>query len=267
MDRMMRLWLTAAGLIAATIHSAPPALASPAPAKPAVVRGNEWHLRNSLSTGIADISFSYGSDGDFPLMGDWDGNGSATPGVVRGNTWHLRNSNSTGIGEISFQYGSVGDIPFVGDWDGDGRDTPGVVRGGGGCGPFDCVFFPTEWHLRNENSTGNGHISFVAPHAVGPVFPTIGDWDKDGDDNPGWRPILHSNEWFMDTGLDGTAETQFLYGTRTDFPIAGDWDGDVMDSAGIVRGNVWHLRNELTTGDGETSFAYGKAGDIFLVWH
>ena len=234
--------------------------------KPAVVKGNTWYLRTSLTTGFGEIVFRYGRTGTFPLMGDWDGDGTKTPGIVDGNKWYLRNSNTTGFADVEFVYGVKGDHPIVGDWDGDGLDTPGVVRFRGGCGPFDCVLIPAEWHLRNSNTTGVADLSFsgLADHTSSPV---VGDWDADGDDNPGARgSFIKRNEWYLDVGLDGSTEIRFQYGSATHIPITGDWNGDGVDSAGVVSGNTWLLRNALTTGFADFSFQYGSAGDKFLVW-
>jgi len=49
--------------------------------KPAVVRGNVWHLRNTLTSGIGELSISYGDPGDVPILGDWDGDGTDSRGV------------------------------------------------------------------------------------------------------------------------------------------------------------------------------------------
>ncbi len=140
-----------------------------------VVRRNEhpraadtftWLLRNSNTTGPADVSFDYGRPyayatlnprehhGD-PVVGDWDGDGTTTPGVVyqdppEGTShWALRNSNSGGTADITFAYGTAEDAPVVGDWNGDGTETPGVIRG-----------FRT-WLLRNSNDGGTADRAFT----------------------------------------------------------------------------------------------------------
>jgi hypothetical protein len=76
---------------------------------PAVIRGNQWFLRNSNSSGVADVVLTFGNRGDIPIAGDWDGDGIDTPAVVRGNVWFVRNQNSTGIADTSFVYGDSGD--------------------------------------------------------------------------------------------------------------------------------------------------------------
>lgn len=74
-------------------------------------------LRNSNSTGFADLEFFYGIAGDKPIVGDWNGDGIDTLGVVRGNQFLLRNSNSLGFADIDFFYGTPADIPVAGNWD------------------------------------------------------------------------------------------------------------------------------------------------------
>lgn len=119
-------------------------------ARPAVFRTvRSWYLRNTLTTGGADLSFEYGAGGDIPVMGDWDGNGTITCGIVRNESgqlgWHLNNSNSGGTGDINFVYGVAGDIPIVGDWDGDRVWTPGIIR-------------EVQWNLRNTNTSGTADL-------------------------------------------------------------------------------------------------------------
>ena len=271
----MRSRLVLLVLLCSAASSIPPAVAQVEVtiegAKPAVRRGNVWYLRNSLTSGTANISFAYGSRGDFPLFGDWDGDGDKTPGVVRGNVWYLRNDNSAGNADIVLTYGSVGDIPYAGDWDGDGDETPGVVRGGGNCQRVEdeirCVLKQTHWFLRNDNSTGTSNVNFTTPCPCGRVIPTIGDWDAADGDDPGYRPLFFTNRFFLDTGKDYDFETRVQFGVpNSDFPISGDWNADATDGIGVVRGNVWYLRNTLTDGTHEASFIYGSKGDRFLVW-
>lgn len=75
-----------------------------------------WLLRNSNTSGNADITFTYGSGSytELPVVGDWDGNGTYTPALLRNNpptddmggfeVWLFRNSNSSGpaSGQITF---------------------------------------------------------------------------------------------------------------------------------------------------------------------
>ncbi len=203
------------GTLALTfISGGSPAGAEPIPARPALVRGNVWHVRNTLTAGFADIVFSYGRVGDHFLMGDWDGDGTKTPGVVRGNTWYLRNSNTSGFADVAFKYGSASDTPVAGDWDGDGADTPGAVREHVTISPGQILVGRNTWHLRNSNSAGFADIT-VAFSCCG--TPIVGDWDGDGDDGLGMRHdggpqqvTDPSNRWQLDEDLDGQKDAEFL---------------------------------------------------------
>lgn len=254
------------GVLALALVAQPlPASAEPIPARPAVVRGNVWHLRNSLTFGFADTVFSYGRVGDHFLMGDWDGDGVRTPGAVRGNTWHLRNSNSSGFADIVFVYGLASDVPIAGDWDGDGVDTPGVFRPGS-CGNIDCDY--NKWHFRNSNSQGPADVTFFFSRSIS-ADPVVGDWDGDGDDTAGIKS-RRSSRWELsnENVNKGVPDTVLNYGSASFRPIAGDWDGDEDESIGAVgESNAWFLRNTNTSGSSDTSFRYGSWTDkVFLVW-
>ena len=59
----------------------------------AVRHGITFYVKNSVSTGTADSTFSYGDAGDVVRVGDWDGDGADTSVVRRGGgyfgLWYL----------------------------------------------------------------------------------------------------------------------------------------------------------------------------------
>jgi len=65
-----------------------------------------------------------GRDGDVPLAGYFDGDGSEDIGVFRAadRTFYLQ----TAVGIEPLAYGNRSSTPVIGDWDGDGRSSPGV---------------------------------------------------------------------------------------------------------------------------------------------
>jgi len=138
-----------------------------------VTRGNQWFFsRDPATIGLTtDASLVYGDPGDVHVLGDWDGDGTATPGVFRDGVWYLRNSLSSGVADIEFRFGNPGDAPVVGDWDGDGVATIGVFDPSGQFGQK-----PATWYLRNRNSPG---APSYAPFAYGTAAfqPVVGDWD------------------------------------------------------------------------------------------
>lgn len=123
-----------------------------------------WQIRLNLTPSSPVVSFVYGRFEDYPVVGDWDDNGSDTVGVVRSpNRWLLNNRLLAGGGaQLSFPFGSgdpsTVELPVVGDWDGDGTDTPAVLRNVPATapeGPFQ------QWIFRNANSGGPASGSFV----------------------------------------------------------------------------------------------------------
>jgi hypothetical protein len=76
---------------------------------------------NSTGTGAfssADQVYFYGLNGDYPIVGDWNGSGQKRIGVFRNGTIVL-NINGTGqFGATDFigSFGLAGDIPVVGTW-------------------------------------------------------------------------------------------------------------------------------------------------------
>ncbi len=176
----------------------------------------QWHLNNGHDGTTDDLKY-YGSDGDIPVVGDWDGDGVDTLGIVRAGVWHL-NNQFDGSADATFGYGNAtGDIPVVGDWDGDGDDTPGIVRAG-------------VWHLNNQFD-GSADATFGYGNATGDI-PVVGDWDGDRDDTPG---IVRAGVWHLNNHLDGIADGTVGYGNAGDGFSTGDWNGDGVTSLGVTR--------------------------------
>ena len=205
------------------------------------------YLKNSNTTGFADIAINYGLGGDYPVVGDWDGDGDATIGVYRNGSFYLRNSNTVGFADIVFPFGTPGDQPVAGAWDGDGVDTIGVYRNG--------TFF-----LRNSNSTGVAEMSFVLgnPGDVG----IAGDWNGDGLDTTGVFRPSNGALYLKNTNATGFADVQINYGLPGDKPLTGDWDDDGIDTIGIYRNGTFYLRNTNTIGFADIVFALGNPGDM-----
>jgi hypothetical protein len=75
-----------------------------------------------------------------PVVGDWDGNGTANVGLFRLGFFWILDVNGNGAidnvnlpnGDRAFAFGGLaGDIPVVGRWaEGDGRSKVGVFRSG-----------------------------------------------------------------------------------------------------------------------------------------
>jgi hypothetical protein len=280
-DRHLARWFAVVVSALPTLTLGLPATASAEPPpepppRPVVFRGSQavWHYRSTLTTGIGEASRRYGDPGDVPLMCDWDGDGDRTPGVRRGIVFHLVNSLDNGIADTSVPFGDPFDVPICGDWDGDGDDTIGVYRGG-------------DWYLREHNGPGATitDFQFGEPFILCIIFdsflpppthsycrpedyPVVGDWDGDGDDNPGVLRRGQPPEWRLrDSNSAGPPTTvPFTFGDFEDLPLAGDWDGDGTDTAGLWRWGQWFLRNANSTGPAAGAFVYGDDTDHALIW-
>ena len=62
-----------------------------------VFRPTDGHifLKNSNSSGFADVDIVFGSPGDKPVAGDWNGDGRDTIGIFRNGVFFLRNKADT----------------------------------------------------------------------------------------------------------------------------------------------------------------------------
>ncbi len=222
------------------------------PSALAVVRGNDWYLRNTLSTGAPETSFRFGRPTDQPLFGDWDADGTSSPGLFRNGQWLLRNRVWGGSVERTVDFGRPGDLPVVGDWDGDGGDDIAVYRAG-------------LW-LFDDNLTGGAAertMRFGRPSDT----PVAGDWNGTADSSPADHPgVRRGSRWYLMT--DTSHGTWFSYGGQAgDVPVVGRWqDGPGPDQVGVVRDQEWQLRYPHTSGPADAWFGYGQADDHFLTW-
>jgi hypothetical protein len=207
------------------------------------------YLKNANTTGYANTSINYGLPGDYPVVGDWDGNGTDTIGVYRNGVFYLRNSNTVGYGEISVTFGAAGDQPISGDWNGDGIDTIGIYRSS-----------TISFYLRNSNVSGAPDITFKLglPGDVG----IKGDWNGDGVDTTGVFRPSNGALYLKNANTTGYADLILNYGLPGDKPITGDWNDDGIDTIGIYRNGQFWLRNSNTVGYGEIGFGLGISGDM-----
>lgn len=81
---------------------------------------------------VIDHVFRFGSEGDQPIAGDFNGDGVSSLGIFRGGRW-LLDVNGDGRFDTEHdtmsEFGQAGDIAIVGDFNGDGLDEIAVVRG------------------------------------------------------------------------------------------------------------------------------------------
>jgi hypothetical protein len=123
---------------------------------------------------LIDHVFLYGTPGDHPVVGDWNGDGIDTIAVFRDGRWH-RDVDGDGKwtnSDVKESFGRKGDLPVVGDFNGDGVDELGVYRDG-------------VWYI---DTNGNGVIDgedLVFQLGEPGDRPIVGDWDGNGTSDPG----------------------------------------------------------------------------------
>jgi hypothetical protein len=107
-----------------------------------------------------------------------------------------------------------------------------------------------------------GGTKSSATSELQPNVPLVGDWNGDGEVQPGW---WRGGQWSLDDGAGGLIE--FSYGRPQDAPVVGNWDGEPGDEIGIIRDREWHLRFALAGGKADKVFTYGRMtrGDKPLV--
>jgi photosystem II stability/assembly factor-like uncharacterized protein len=174
------------------------------------------YLRNSNTTGIAEIRFHLGIAGDLPLAGDFDGDGCDTVSVYRPSLGRVYVADTLGtndgwfVADYDFYYGVPGDKPFTGDFDGDGTDTIGLHRESSG-----YVYF------RNSNSFGVADSEFF--FGVPDDRLVAGDWNANGADTVGiYRPSV-GTFYLRYTNTLGFADAQIEFGEPGWLPVAGDF--------------------------------------------
>jgi len=218
-----------------------------------------FYLRDSNTTGYADITFGYGPSGGgwTPLIGDWHGSGISTVGIYNPNTstFFLKNSNSAGYADVTFTYSPTGSslTPLVGDWDGDGTETVGL---------YDAS--TSTFYLRNSNTSGAADLTFTFGTAGADLKPIVGDWNTDGIDTVGVYASTTATFSLRNTNSAGSADLTFAYGPIGSnwTPIAGDWNGISKDTVGLYDSvtSTFYLKNGNSSGTANISFGYGEPG-------
>ncbi|MBE6482878.1 MAG: N-acetylmuramoyl-L-alanine amidase [Actinomyces ruminicola] len=74
-----------------------------------------------------------------------------------------------------------------------------------------------------------------------------------------------SHQIYLNDSWSATANTVFTYTTPATSVLAGDWNGDGVDSTGVRNGSSYGFRNTNTSGASLRTFTYGKSTDQVLV--
>jgi hypothetical protein len=187
----------------------------------------KWYLYDGA--GKLDTSFYFGNPGDFPIYGDWDGDGIETPGLYRQSDGfvYLRNSNTQGIADIKFFFGNPGDVPIAGDFNGDGKDTVSIYR------PSNQTFYIINKLGANNGGLGAAETSYIFGNPGDKPF--VGDFDGDGIETVGLHRESTGLVYYRNSHTQGIADNQFIFGNPGDRFVAGDWTNDGVFTPGLYR--------------------------------
>lgn len=169
-----------------------------------------WYYRTTANGPVTFVP--WGQNGDFPVPGDFDGNGSADFCVQRNNGGgQARFWTRLSTGAVSTTvFGTPTDVVVPGDYDGDGKTDLATIRGVAGA---------IQWmYLSSSNSS----INYLTFGASATDFPVQGDYNGDGKTDAAiWRPSATANQsafWVNTTGTN--AVTTFALGANGDYPPA-----------------------------------------------
>jgi hypothetical protein len=214
----------------------------------------KWYLYDEA--GSLETSFFFGNPGDFPIMGDWDGDGVETPGMYRQSDGYvyLRNSNTVGIANIRFFFGNPGDVPITGDFNNDGFDTVSIYR------PSNQTFYIINELGENDGGLGPADFSYVFGNPGDKPF--VGDFDGDGEETVGLHRESTGLVYYRNEHSTGNADNQFIFGDPADRLIAGDWTGDRVFTPALFRPSNTTMYFKYTNGAGnaDQQWSGGQSG-------
>ena len=192
-----------------------------------VYSGGSWFLdRNGddVFNAAAEVS-GWGSGGDTPVRGDWNGDGVLDLGVFSGGIWFIDATGNNAFDAASDikGWGVAGWIPVTGDWNGDGKTDLGAVN------PANMTWFRD----MNGDFACNPATELAGWGSPG-VTPVVGDWNGDGKDDLG---VFSGGIWFIDANGNQAfdpASDIFGWGVAGWTPVVGDWNGDGKDDLGAI---------------------------------
>ena len=213
----------------------------------------KWYLFDDA--GALTSQFFYGNPGDYPFMGDWDGDGVETPGLYRQSDGYvyLRNSNTQGIADIKFFFGNPGDVPVAGDFNGNGFDTVSIYR------PSNQTFYIINKLGSGDQGLGAAEFSYVFGNPGDKPF--VGDFDGDGVETAGLHRESTGLVYFRNSHTQGNADAQFIFGDPGDRLIAGDWTGDGVFTPALFRPSNTTMYFRFTNTQGVADNQYVPAPD------
>ncbi len=156
-----------------------------------------FFYRPSSQPGVNFVPLYWGSRGDIPQCGDFDGDGRMDAAVFRpsNNIWYIRQSSN---GQLRAEQWGISTDRFVsGDYDGDGKTDLAVFRNG-------------VWYL-NQSTDGFKAIQF----GISTDKPIAADYDGDGKTDVA---VFRDGIWYLQKSRDGFVSV--VFGSPNDKAVA-----------------------------------------------
>jgi len=172
-----------------------------------------WYYRPSGTPGANFTTVYWGQTGDFPVPGDFDGDGKNDFVVQRNNGGGqgIFFLNLSGGGTEAIPFGTSTDLVAPGDYDGDGKDDKCVLRGSGG---------QIIWNVLERDGGTQAYVFGASATDI----PAPGDYTGDGRmDIAVWRPEATGQLTFFNvrpSGTTGAADFSVEWGQQGDYPVA-----------------------------------------------
>ena len=163
----------------------------------AVSSQSYFYFRGTLNNPTGSVTYvPWGTTGDKPMRGDFDGDGKFDPAVFRNGVWYIRQSSNSQMKTDS--WGLSTDKFVTADYDGDAKTDLAVFRNG-------------VWYIKQ--SSDNLPVYFSWGLASDVLVPA--DYDGDGKTDVA---VYRSGTWYIRSSSSGTMSAQ-IFGLSSDLPI------------------------------------------------